>query len=401
MIPTEIATRLQLLLSEELGAVDRVRPLPADLPQLDKGARFMARIQEALPDGTYRAMVADHQITLALPESAKSGDVLELVVTGRAQNAVTARIATPPVQPGQQASAQPSISQTGQLISQLLTGRHTPAQTMALNASAPLVAEPPQSAANLVPALKTAVAQSGLFYEAHQAQWVAGKLPLEVLMQEPQARTPPLPPPAAEQVAQQTAPQTAQPAHPDAAQLNQRPVAQAPQPQNLAGNEANPAAPNAQRPAVDADGQPIPQTPQRVAEPLMPVVHQQLDTLATNQAVWQGLAWPGQPMQWEISESPVEDREHRRADDEEGTVWQSTLRMQMPLLGNLEARLVITSAGVAIRLDADSDEIAARLQSGSERLSDALAAAGVTMTGFAAVHDQAAAPGSPSGAANG
>ncbi|WP_345531418.1 flagellar hook-length control protein FliK [Viridibacterium curvum] len=400
MIPTEIATRLQLLLNEELGAVDRVRPLPADLPQLDRGARFMARIQEALPDGTYKAMVADHQVTLALPESAKSGDVLELIVTGRTQNMVTARIATL-LPEATQPSAQPSISQTGQLISQLLTGRHTPAQTMALNASAPLVAEPPQTAANLVPALKTAVAQSGLFYEAHQAQWVAGKLPLEALMQEPQARTPPLPPPAAEQASSQTPSPAQQPSPPEATLINQRQTVLQPQTLNAAGVEANPAAPNVQRPAVDADGPALSQSPQRVAEPLMPVVHQQLDTLATNQAVWQGMAWPGQPIQWEISESSVDDREQRRADDEEGTVWQSTLRMQMPLLGNLEARLVITSAGVAIRLDADSDEIAARLQSGSEHLSVALAAAGVTMTGFAAVHEHSQGTTDRSGAPHG
>jgi hypothetical protein len=35
--------------------------------------------------------------------------------------------------------------------------------------------------------LKTAVSRSGLFYESHQAQWVAGERPLFELTQEPQA----------------------------------------------------------------------------------------------------------------------------------------------------------------------------------------------------------------------
>ena len=40
----------------------------------------MAEIQAMLPNGSYRAVVAQREITLALPFSAKSGDSLELEV---------------------------------------------------------------------------------------------------------------------------------------------------------------------------------------------------------------------------------------------------------------------------------------------------------------------------------
>ena len=48
------------------------------------------------------------------------------------------------------------------------------------------VVQPAQ--ADLAPVLKQALTQSGVFYEAHQARWVAGQLPTEALRQEPQGR---------------------------------------------------------------------------------------------------------------------------------------------------------------------------------------------------------------------
>jgi len=53
--------------------------------------------------------------------------------------------------------------------------------------AAPVLASAPVDTAAFAASLKTALAQSGLFYESHQAQWVAGERPLGALMQEPQA----------------------------------------------------------------------------------------------------------------------------------------------------------------------------------------------------------------------
>ncbi|MEK7737484.1 MAG: flagellar hook-length control protein FliK, partial [Pseudomonadota bacterium] len=52
----------------------------------------------------------------------------------------------------------------------------------------PLLVQAPRSGADLAPVLSKAIAQSGLFYEAHQARWVSGKLPLANLLHEPQGR---------------------------------------------------------------------------------------------------------------------------------------------------------------------------------------------------------------------
>jgi Flagellar hook-length control protein FliK len=51
----------------------------------------------------------------------------------------------------------------------------------------PILASPPDNPAELAKGLQSALVRSGLFYESHQAQWVAGARPLEELMHEPQA----------------------------------------------------------------------------------------------------------------------------------------------------------------------------------------------------------------------
>ncbi|MBR8440581.1 flagellar hook-length control protein FliK, partial [Burkholderia cenocepacia] len=63
----------------------------------------------------------------------------------------------------------------------------TPASAQASSAAAARDALAPPVAA-LRAALAQAVSESGLFYESHLAQWLAGQRPLAALMREPQAR---------------------------------------------------------------------------------------------------------------------------------------------------------------------------------------------------------------------
>jgi flagellar hook-length control protein FliK len=72
--------------------------------------------------------------------------------------------------------------------------------------TSPVLPMPPDSAAELADALKGALGRSGLFYESHQAQWIAGERSLEELTREPQAALK----------------RTAGPVHPQAAALVQQ-----------------------------------------------------------------------------------------------------------------------------------------------------------------------------------
>ncbi|MBR7947854.1 flagellar hook-length control protein FliK, partial [Burkholderia cenocepacia] len=64
----------------------------------------------------------------------------------------------------------------------------TPASAQASSAAAARDALAPPPVAALRAALAQAVSESGLFYESHLAQWLAGQRPLAALMREPQAR---------------------------------------------------------------------------------------------------------------------------------------------------------------------------------------------------------------------
>ena len=216
MIPPDVASSLRLVQPDQRALPEQqnqpVAPAQriADvLSNAAPGQRIMAEIQAMLPNGTYRALVAQRDVTLALPFSAKPGDTLELEVTesdGKLTLAFVANRSDAAAGKAAADSASTSLSPAGKLIGNLMAGieadgKRAPAAP--LNGSAPLVEAMPKTAADLAPVLKQAVTQSGLFYEAHQARWVAGDLPTEALRQEPQGKYPVghMPGAGAEQVA--------------------------------------------------------------------------------------------------------------------------------------------------------------------------------------------------------
>lgn len=365
MIPSDLASRLRMLADASffdseppVQGTARIREIQARLPQLMPGQQFTAQITRALPDNTFQAVVAGKEYTLALNQSAKAGDTLDLVVTRQTANAVFARpVADLP--PGAAADAsRPTLSATGRLISFLLTGQPTP-QPAALAGGKPLLNAPPATGAQLAPLLRQALSQSGLFYESHQSQWLAGKVSTEALLREPQGQHP----------AQRSA----------SAPGNETAAAPRVSPSLMAnsGNAPNAASAEARAERASEAAQQL-RVPV-VAERLMPVVHQQLDAMASQQYVLLGHAWPGQRFEWEVDDPQGEGREDAQADEQ---AWNSTLRLVMPRLGELEARLHLTSAGVAIRMIAGDEATAALLDQARQRLDEALEAADVPLTGF-------------------
>ena len=94
--------------------------------------------------------------------------------------------AAAPGEPYQQAR----LSSAGQLIASLLPRDGDTVVPAALTRGRPVLAQVPASAtemARMLPAqLAQAVGSSGLFYEAHQVQWVLGQWPRSRLLTEPQ-----------------------------------------------------------------------------------------------------------------------------------------------------------------------------------------------------------------------
>jgi len=238
-------------------------------------------------------------------------------------------------------------------------------------------------------ALAQAVSESGLFYESHLAQWLAGQRPLAALMREPQARLTAEPVQPAPDAAQQDAPDVLDELLaqrlplPAAARTAVQPGA--PAPGGAAPHSLAPAqnAPAVVRPSMASsaatttdplgDHPDLHWTPARAelaaasADPqaqasaapvhpaAVPIVRQQLDALATDQFRWAGEAWPGARLDWTIEPDDSGGHASRGGDDAgDGIAWRTRLTLTLPSLGTVDAELVLNGAQLVARLRANS-----------------------------------------------
>jgi hypothetical protein len=347
LIPPDAGVRLRMQTEANLlQPISPVREIPADLPELQLGQAFTARIVDTLPDNMYKALVAGKLLTLQLPEGAKPGDALELLVIDRTARSVVAQrvdgqAAALPGAPGP--VPEMLISRAGQLIGRLLSPEGEAPKPAALNGGQPLLGQPPLRGADLAPALAKAVSQSGLFYESHQAQWVAGQRPLESLQAEPHA------------------------------QLLQAATA-------LASESLRPGSPESTAAAQLSRSTEAATTPAAltIPDPLRPLVQQQLDAIATQRLAWHGEVWPGQTMEFEVERQPVDDREAAAAADQADS-WNTTLRLTMPRLGQLDVTLQLAGNQLRLRLRTASETAAGDLRASVAALADGIANTGLAL----------------------
>jgi hypothetical protein len=443
MIPSDVANSLRLIipdqrsetntLAQPVASAQRVADI---LSNLVPGQRILAEIQALLPNGTYRAMVSQRDITLALPFSAKPGDTLELEVTesdGKLTLAFVANRSSGTSAGSPPESVSTSLSTAGKVIGNLLTpleGEGKQAAPAALNRSQPLVEAMPKTGADLAPILKQALTQSGMFYEAHQARWVSGQLPTASLLQEPQGKLSPAPLNAPEFINRASNFTPSVPGDsplPDAHQDSlirpsssatlTSPSAASPGTDGLTQAPANQGADKSPALVIDATvnrkfGEKVMEVPQDrsnsttlsppqtavltstpsvpnenpVPRELVPLVQQQLNGLATQNFVWQGQVWPGQPMWWEISGDPESKPSQ---DNEPASQWQTRLKLNLPALGGIDVTLRLGAGGaLAISVSTEKPASEAKLRDSAQPLREQLAAAGLTLTQLRVDHGQ-------------
>ncbi len=391
MIPADVASRLQVSADSALRQVAPAQEISDKLSGLVAGQRVMAEIQSLLPNGTYRALINQRNLTLALPFSAKSGDAIELQVTesdGKLTLAVVAGQESEGGQPARDVTSA-TLSRTGQLISNLFSeAREAKRDALPLNGNQPVSPTPPASAQELLPRLQQAISQSGMFYEAHQAQWLEGRLSTAAILQEPQGK---LSSPAAFAAAAEETLAAAQIKTPAGAAASAAASAAPAAP--AADNRATTANPNA---TATANADRIAATPAQtanaanatssanpanasspalIAPQTQPVVQQQLEALATQTFVWQGQVWPGQEMRWEIDENAA------RADNSEEAAanWTTRLRLVLPRLGEIEAQIRLQGNQISIGMRTGSSATGALVRASAATLRGQLDEAGLRL----------------------
>jgi hypothetical protein len=190
-----------------------------------------------------------------------------------------------------------------------LLGQAVDAPRAAIPASTTLSAntlvELPSASRHMLPVrLSQTVSESGMFYESHLAKWSKGTLSLEAIQREPQARI--------GQDGQMTA---------KLAELGGMPEEAG----RLAGR--------------------------------------QLQMLEGAPFLWQGLAWPGQAMEWQVREETV--GEGQGESDETASEWVTELKLTLPRMGSVHAQLGLSGDRLRLRLlateEATRDALAAAL----------------------------------------
>lgn len=211
--------------------------------------------------------------------------------------------------------------------------------------SAPLLPTP--EAARLAAALQKAVESSGLFYEAHLAKWVKGQWPIERIRQEPQDRL----------------------AHSSA--------------ESESKNTQNAPADTALVQAAAVDDNALSEE-LALASSVAPSLHvrDQLEVLDTHQLLWQGRLWPGQLAEWRIDE-----RLSGNDELDEPRSWTSCLRLTLPTLGAVSAKLVLTGPSLRLALAAQEEGTRAALASGQRGLRAALSDAAIALDEFKVTDD--------------
>ncbi|PJM68147.1 flagellar hook-length control protein FliK [Achromobacter ruhlandii] len=210
-------------------------------------------------------------------------------------------------------------------------------------AHAPLAGAAP-SARALGQALRAALQTSGLFYESHLTDMVFGRSNPAQLQQEPQARL-------------------TRGAAADADGARSR--ADTTAPTGRAGGEST-ATGGA---STSTPGAPI----SGIHQDLTLLVRQQLDVLANQALTWQGEAWPGAPMEWEVERDP-----YGGDPDSTGSTWATRLKLDLPRLGLVDARLNL--AGDQLVLQVVAPHSAAEINESSDLLRSRLLAAGLTLS---------------------
>jgi hypothetical protein len=226
----------------------------------------------------------------------------------------------PALDPGSTAA---SLSETAKAISGVLTLALSSAHGQdSIVARTPLSAAPGAPPAQLAEALNKAIERSGLFYESHVAQWSNGARALTELAQEPQM-------------------------------------------QRAAAAATPEAALRLLAPASD------PATAQ--------LINLQLQTQEQARVAWQGQAWPGQEMRWEVQR---DDAQQRPAGEDAPTepAWRSGLRLRLPLLGEIDATVVMLGNQCQIEIQAGSSELGALLRAHAATLAASMEAAGTALT---------------------
>lgn len=377
MMHNDAMSQLDLLVKRFSPPLLEVSRDSAEEPSLAPGERVQAHVLANLPNGRFHVLIKDQVLDMNLPPNTQAGDKLDLSVV-RSQPRLTFALTEDLRQALPPATANVKLSDAIKYLGALLN-RAAPdtldEAPLTRNVEPLLPAKMAQvDTSKLSDTLKQRLAESGVFFESHQAEWVTGQRSLQSLMREPQAQfasnaNPPSPDMATDIPVETRPAKEALP--PGISNVNQSRTTGAATEPDLRAD-----------PAVQPASSSLSQTEGRVALPpaehaqLRELVQQQLNCLDTRQLTWSGFAWPNQTMEWVVEEQ----HEQNTTGEAEQAVWYSRLHLDLPNLGAITAAVSLQNGAVKVHFQSNH-ATAGLLRGHQARLENQLAAAGMQLLG--------------------
>jgi len=317
--------------------------------QFEQGQKLQATVQAQVAPNVFNVRIANQLFQMQLPGFIHSGDTITLQVASLLPRLTfTLAASSNPV------STPESLSAASRLLSSLSQ------QPLERSYVRPIQSAPLWTGGQALPdttqlagKLHEALSQSGLFYESHQAQWIAGARPTMQLLQEPQNQLSPKPSPLGQSVQNPAVRNT----------VSQEAI---PQGRDAVGNVASTSG------STTGPGQ----VSSVIPEHLQTLVQQQLNALETRQVLWQGQVWQGQEMRWEVSEEPP----RRGEQGPQAGHWDTRIDLDLPNLGGVSAQLSFNGKALSLTLNASDAQTRDRLGSASAQLIAALSERGIPVT---------------------
>lgn len=362
MLPNSTAvTLVQNFLRAQQGLVEVAKPTSADQLLVTVGERVQATVTDQLPNGRFAVLIKDQLLDLNLPRNTQPGDQLELTVVAKEPKLTFGLSDQTPAPKNQASSTGVALSQTGKMLGELLVRSDGQGKAANVQQAQPLFEGKPQPA-QLASQLASRLAESGLFYESHQAEWVTGDRSLQTLLREPQAR---LLSPEVDQGNQAQSKEVRDTSSHSDSSLR------------LPVQFKQPAETVQQSTRVISDARLTPDQLQHPEQAVRHLVQQQLELVENHPLIWQGQAWPGQPLRWALELE--NERQADAPETEPSRVWQTRLDLDLPRLGAVAVTANMRDGQFSLRFEAKNPETVGMLQINQQVLAERFAAAGLTL----------------------
>ncbi len=107
----------------------------------------------------------------------------------------------------------------------------------------------------------------------------------------------------------------------------------------------------------------------------------QLDSLEHQRITWEGELYPNQMMQLTIHKDENQNKENAALldADEALPIWQTSLKLQLPNLGQVEVKIRLQGEHTQLNINVDDERIASSIKTASDQLMQSLAVSGTAL----------------------